>query len=99
VLQKCCGNAFMSAMTGCIAAFEIVTKGRFGPEAAIDFVQFYSPTSAFNCVSANVSWLFDNTCILVDGRTVERLLGVELGYVDWRIGEDGVFESGERTVC
>lgn len=30
---ECYGIASMPAMTGCIAAFEIATRGRFGPEA------------------------------------------------------------------
>ena len=36
--------------------------------------------------------------ILVDGDTVQRLLGVEFGYVEWCIGEDGVFENGRWRV-
>ena len=36
--------------------------------------------------------------ILVDGTTVERVLGVDLGYVDWCIGESGVFENGRWRV-
>lgn len=46
-------------------------------------------------------WLTDRTtgeATLVDGDTVERLLGVELGYVDWCIGEDRVFENGKWKV-
>jgi len=41
-------------------------------------------------------WLTDRTngeATLVDSDTVERLLGVEPGYVEWCIGEDGVFEN------
>ena len=44
-----------------------------------------------------IYWLTDRTtgeATLVDGNTVERLLGVELGYVEWCIGQDGVFENG-----
>jgi len=42
-------------------------------------------------------WLTDrSTCevTLLDGDTVERLLGVELGYVEWCILVDGKFENG-----
>ena len=35
----------------------------------------------------------------IDGDTAERLLGVELGYVEWCIGVDGVFENGEWKNC
>ena len=31
---------------------------------------------------------------LVDGDTVERLVGVEIGYIDWAIECDGKFENG-----
>lgn len=44
-----------------------------------------------------VYWLTDRTngeVILVDADTVERLLGIELGYVEWCIRVDGVFENG-----
>ena len=43
-------------------------------------------------------WLTDRTngeVILVDGDTIERLLGVELGYVEWCIRVYGMFESGK----
>jgi len=46
-------------------------------------------------------WLTDRTngeTKLVDGYTIERLLEVELGYVEWCIKEDGVFETGEWLV-
>lgn len=42
-------------------------------------------------------WLIDRTngeAILVDGDTLERLLGVELGYVEWCIKVDGIYENG-----
>ena len=42
-------------------------------------------------------WLRDrSTCevTLLDGDTVERVLGVELGYVEWCIRVDGAFENG-----
>ena len=45
-----------------------------------------------------VYWLTDQSNgeeALVDGDTVERLLGVELGYVEWCIDVDGVFENGK----
>ena len=48
-----------------------------------------------------VYWLTDRTngeVTLADGDTVERLLGVELGYVEWCIMEDGVFENGKWEV-
>ena len=44
-----------------------------------------------------VYWLMDRTTgevTLVDGDTIERLLGVELGYVEWCIEVDGMFENG-----
>jgi hypothetical protein len=46
-------------------------------------------------------WLTDGTngeATLVDGDTVERVLGVELGYVKWCIETDGVFENGKWNV-
>ncbi len=36
---------------------------------------------------------------LADGDTVERLLGVELGYVEWCIEENGAFENWRWKVC
>ena len=48
-----------------------------------------------------VYWLTDRTngeATLVDADTVERLLGVELGYVERCIGECGVFENGKWKV-
>lgn len=48
-----------------------------------------------------VYWLTDRQsgeATLVDADTVERLLGVELGYVKWCILECGVFENGEWRV-
>lgn len=42
-------------------------------------------------------WLTDRSngeMALVDGATVERVLGVELQYVDQCIRDDGVFENG-----
>lgn len=48
-------------------------------------------------------WLTDRTsgeATLVDADTVERVLGVELGYLDWCIKVDGVFENGVwRVIC
>ena len=44
-----------------------------------------------------VYWLTDRTngeATLVDSDTVERLLGVELGYAEWCISVDGKFENG-----
>jgi len=32
---------------------------------------------------------------LADGDTGERLFGVEIGYVEWCIWEDGVFDTGK----
>ena len=49
-----------------------------------------------------VYWLTDKSSCettLVDAETVERLLGVELGYVEWCVKVDGVFENGEWRVC
>ena len=46
-------------------------------------------------------WLTDRQTgevFLVDGETVERLLEVELGYVEWCIRVDGIFENGEWRV-
>ena len=46
-------------------------------------------------------WLIDRQtgeATLVDGETVERLLGVEFRYVKWCIRVDGVFENGEWRV-
>ena len=46
-------------------------------------------------------WLTDRTIgevTLVDSDTVERLLGVELGYVDWCIKVDGMFENGRWRI-
>jgi len=48
-----------------------------------------------------IYWLSDQTAgeaILVDGDTIERVLGVELGYVEWCIGVDRVFENGKWQV-
>lgn len=48
-----------------------------------------------------VYWLTDRTigeATLVDADTVERLLGVELGYVEWCIEIDGVFENWKWRV-
>jgi len=42
-------------------------------------------------------WLTDRQSgevTLVDAETVERLLGVELGYVEWCVEVDGIFENG-----
>ena len=49
-----------------------------------------------------VYWLTDRhtgEVFLVDGDTVERLLRVEIGYVEWCIGVDGVFGNGRRKAC
>lgn len=54
----------------------------------------YSSPSALICASATASWLSVNPRTLVDGDTIERLLGVKLEYVEWCIGEDGGFENG-----
>jgi len=43
-------------------------------------------------------WLTDRTngeATLVDAYTVERVLGVELGYVEWCVMVDGAFENGK----
>jgi len=43
-----------------------------------------------------VCWLTDRQTgemTLVDADTVERLLGVEIGHVEWCIRVDGVFEN------
>lgn len=48
-----------------------------------------------------VYWLTDRTTgetTLVDADTVERLLGVELGYVEWCIKVGGLFENGKWRV-
>ena len=48
-----------------------------------------------------VYWLTDRhpgEVTLVDGDTIERLLGVELGYAEWCILVDGVFENGKWSV-
>lgn len=34
----------------------------------------------------------------VDGAALERIAGVEAGYIDWAIAKDGVFENGRRQV-
>lgn len=34
----------------------------------------------------------------VDSATLERILGIEAGYVDWAIAEDGRFENGRWRV-
>jgi len=47
-------------------------------------------------------WLTDRhsgEAILVDGETVERLLGVELGYMEWCIRVNGLFENGGWKIC
>lgn len=48
-----------------------------------------------------VYWLTDRETgevKLVDGDTMERVLGVEMSYVEWCIEMDGVFESGRWRV-
>ena len=35
---------------------------------------------------------------LADSDTVERLVGVEIGYIDWAIECDGKFENGMWVV-
>ena len=48
-----------------------------------------------------VYWLTDRSngeATLVDSDTIERLLGVEVGYVGWCIRVDGVFENGKWKV-
>jgi len=48
-----------------------------------------------------VYWLTDRTngeATLIDGDTVERVLGVELGYVEWCIRVDRMFENGKWRV-
>jgi len=47
-------------------------------------------------------WLTDRQkgeLTLVDSDTIERLLWVELEYVEWCIRVDGVFENGGLRVC
>ena len=49
-----------------------------------------------------IYWLTDRTsgeATLVDGDTVERLLRVELGYVEWCIKINGIFENGKWRIC
>jgi hypothetical protein len=46
-------------------------------------------------------WLKDRQTgeeTLVGGDTVARVLGVEIGYVEWCIDVDGVFENGKWKV-
>ncbi len=46
-------------------------------------------------------WLTDletGDTALVDGGTIEQVLGVELGYVDWCIEQDGKYENGKWKV-
>ena len=46
-------------------------------------------------------WLIDRSTgefILVDADAIERLLGVELGCVEWCISGDGAFENGRWRV-
>ena len=48
-----------------------------------------------------VYWLTDRQtgeATLVDADNVERLLGVEVGYVEWCVLVDGVFENGKWRV-
>ena len=48
-----------------------------------------------------VYWLTNRTngeAILVDGDTIERLLGVEIEYVEWCIRVDGMFKNGRWRV-
>lgn len=37
--------------------------------------------------------------IEADADTVERETGVEIGYIDWCIGQDGKFENRDWEVC
>ena len=49
-----------------------------------------------------VYWLTDRTTgevTLVDGDTVERMLGAELGYVEWCLKLDGMIENERWRVC
>lgn len=34
----------------------------------------------------------------MDGATVERLLGVEMSYIDWVLEQDGEYVNGEWVV-
>jgi hypothetical protein len=34
-----------------------------------------------------------------DAGTVERVTGVEIGYIEWVLEQDGKFENGEWVVC
>ncbi|WP_449045666.1 hypothetical protein [Paracoccus versutus] len=34
----------------------------------------------------------------VDAEALERIIGIEAGYVDWAIAQDGVFENGRWRV-
>lgn len=48
-----------------------------------------------------VYWLTDRRSgdvTLVDRNTLERVLGVELGYVEWCLSKDGMFENGKFWV-
>lgn len=36
--------------------------------------------------------------IEADADTVERVIGVEIGYIDWVLEQDGKFENGEWMV-
>ena len=43
-----------------------------------------------------VYWLTElesEECICVDAETVERVLGVEISYIDWVLETDGQFEN------
>jgi len=33
--------------------------------------------------------------LVLEAEAVERLLGIELGYLDWTIEQDGLFENGK----
>jgi len=49
-----------------------------------------------------VYWITDRQTgdvILVDGDTIERLLGVEIGYVEWCIRVDGIFANEGWSIC
>jgi len=46
-------------------------------------------------------WLTDrktDEVLLVDADTIEQLLGIELGYVEWCIRVDEMFENAEWRV-
>ena len=33
-----------------------------------------------------------------DGYTVERLIGIEIAYINWAIAQDGLFDNGDWVI-